>query len=224
MKTLLFDIDGTLINTGGAGGAALLRAFRDQFAVEEPGSVAFSGRTDRAISRSLFELHGIPDVEDNWQRLQKSYLDLLPGCMEERQGRVLDGVEPLLNGLQAAGNSLLGLLTGNVREGARIKLEFFGLFDRFRFGGFGDEHYDRDHVAREAQTAATPHLGNGHGAQDCWVIGDTPLDISCARAINARVLAVATGIHPRAELSAAEPDILLDDLSNTDHLLSVLLA
>ena len=105
--------------------------------------------------------------------------------------------------------------TGNLHEGARIKLGFYGLDHYFPFGGFGDDHHDRDDVARDAVRAAVAHANGRSLTGPIWVIGDTPLDVACGRAIGARVLAVATGIHPREELVAAKPDVLLDDFSDT---------
>lgn len=223
MRVLLFDIDGTLIHTAGAGGAALREAFCDEFQVPEAGDVPFSGRTDRAIGRSFFQLHGLDDSEENWKRLRNGYLKRLPGYMRARKGRVLDGVTELLEALAPRDDVLLGLLTGNILEGARIKLGHFGLFDYFPFGGFGDQFHDRNDVARAAMEAAAERLDGRAPADQVWVIGDTPLDVSCARAINARVLAVETGIHPREELVAAKPDVLLADLSNTARVLERLL-
>jgi len=219
MITLLFDIDGTLINTGGAGGAALLDAFRDAFGITQPGKVPFSGRTDRGIGRSLFELHGIEDTSDNWELLRRGYVARLSDEMPRRQGTALPGIRPLIDHLATHDDVALGLLTGNVRDGARIKLRYFQLYEYFPFGGFGDEHHERNHVARAACEDARVHLGERFDPQQICVIGDTPLDIQCARAIQARVLAVATGIHPREELAAAAPDHLVDDLSDTAAIL-----
>jgi phosphoglycolate phosphatase-like HAD superfamily hydrolase len=114
---------------------------------------------------------------------------------------------------------VLGLLTGNVRSGARHKLGHFGLWDYFRCGGFGDEHYERDDVARMAMSEVRAHLGREIDAGDVWVIGDTPLDVQCARAVGAKVVAVATGWHPIEELAEHNPDYLFADLSEAEELL-----
>jgi phosphoglycolate phosphatase-like HAD superfamily hydrolase len=222
MLTLLFDIDGTLINTGGAGGTALIEAFREDFGVDNPAKVPFSGRTDRGIGTSLFEQHAIADSSENWRRLRDGYLARLPVHLAQRDGRVLDGVLRLLEQLQSREAVAIGLLTGNLRDGARIKLSHFGLFEHFQFGGFGDEHRSRDGVAEAALAAAKQHVNSAFDPARVWVIGDTPLDISCARAIDARVLAVATGLHPFAELADLQPDLLLENLSDTDLVINAL--
>ncbi|MFV1968235.1 MAG: HAD hydrolase-like protein [Pirellulaceae bacterium] len=222
MQVLLFDIDGTLVNTGGAGGAALRTAFCDAFNLDDAGNVPFSGRTDRAIVRSFFHLHGMEPSDENWWRVRNTYIQRLPEFMPRRQGHVLPGVRKLLDTLHERENTALGLLTGNLRDGAHIKLRFYDLDHYFPFGGFGDEHHERDDVAREALRAALAYV-NGHAStHQVWVIGDTPLDVACGRAIGARVLAVATGIHPLDELVAASPDLLLDDLTDTARILECL--
>jgi len=223
MRILLFDIDGTLINTGGAGGTALLEAFRDEFEVARPQAVPFSGRTDRAIGSHLFQLHGIDDTAEHWERLRAGYLSRLPLHLPRCRGRVLAGVSELLDRLGRQEQTLLGLLTGNVREGARIKLSHYGLSHHFSFGGFGDEHYDRDQVAAVAFREAHQRLNGNAPAEATWVLGDTPLDVRCARAIGAKVLAVATGLHSVTELAQEYPDALLDDLSDTDRVLELLI-
>src|SRR5262249_58386565 len=112
-----------------------------------------------------------------------------------------------------------GLLTGNWRRGACIKLDHFGLFHHFEFGGYGDHHLDRDDVAREAWAEVRARFPQLAGAERVWVIGDTPLDVQCARAIGARAVAVATGWHSGTELAACAPDLLLDDLSDAQAFL-----
>jgi len=223
MHTLLFDIDGTLINTDGAGGAALTACFCEEFGIDEPANVAFSGRTDRAIATNLFDEHEIDDTDDHWQRLREGYIARLSKELPRRGGHVLPGVWDLLHHVGEREDVAVGLLTGNLLMGAKIKLEFFRLFSHFSFGGYGDLHRNRDDVAHAAVAAARAQLGQQFRDDQIWVLGDTPHDITCARAVNARVLAVATGIHPREELAAAKPDLLCDDLSETQQIASILL-
>ncbi len=220
MHVILFDIDGTLVNTGGAGRDALHWALTTEFAVADPFQVNLSGRTDRGITRELFDAHAIPHTDENWQRFQQAYLVGLLDHLPRRKGYVLPGVVALLHALRNTPDVALGLLTGNVREGARRKLAFYGLEEHFAFGGFGDHQHDRDDVAREALVASRLHVGEELASDRIWVIGDTPLDVRCARAIGAKVVAVATGSHPIEELELSRPDLAVDDLTATEKLLA----
>lgn len=221
MIVCLFDIDGTLISSGGAGKVALERGFTEEFGIDHViDKMSLSGRTDRAIVRQMLDLAGLEVSEENIQRTQQAYLRHLPECLTTLQGRVLPGIAELLVTLQSRADVLVGLLTGNIRAGAKVKLGHFGIHEHFRVGGYGDVHLDRDDVAREAFADVRRHLERDLDAQAVWVVGDTPLDVRCARAIGAKVLAVATGWHPRAELEAHAPDLLLDDLSDPAPLLA----
>lgn len=221
MHICLFDIDGTLISSGGAGKAALEDALASEFGLTEPiEKMSFSGRTDRAIVKDLLALNGLPDMPELYQRLMAAYLRHLPARLESLQGKILPGIRPLLEELARRDTVAVGLLTGNIRAGARVKLGHFGLYDFFAFGGFGDQHLDRDDVAREALAEARQRYDGRVRNDRVWVIGDTPLDVRCARAIGARVVAVATGWHTVEELAAHRPDLLLTDLSDPTPLLS----
>jgi phosphoglycolate phosphatase len=220
MPVFLFDIDGTLVSSGGAGKAAMEQALQTAFGVRVGAhGIPFSGRTDRAIGRDLFVHHAVEESAANWQRFLADYLGHLPGLLARHPGRIMPGIAALLETLRTRDDATLGLLTGNVRAGARIKLGHFGLFHHFAFGGYGDEHQQRDDVAREALAAVRAHLGANIEPREIWVIGDTPLDVRCARAIGARAAAVATGWHSLDELAGSEPDLLLADLSNPEPLL-----
>lgn len=223
MITCLFDIDGTLLASGGAGKAALESAFTKEFGVELRVQVPYSGRTDRAIMRDLFRLHDIAETAENLEKLLAGYLNRLPESLRRHNGRVLPGIEALLGELRQAPHVRVGLLTGNVRAGARAKLGHFGLYEHFAFGGFGDRHFDRDDVAREALAEVRQCVGPHCTADRIWVIGDTPLDVQCARAIGARAVAVATGLHSCDELAPTRPDLLLADLSDPAPLLGLIL-
>jgi phosphoglycolate phosphatase len=222
MITCLFDIDGTLLASGGAGKAAIESALCEEFDLTLCTEVPYSGRTDRAIIRDLFRAHAIADTPDNLHKLLAGYLRRLPERLATHNGRVLPGIAALLQHLRQHAGVALGLLTGNVRAGARAKLGHFGLYDYFAFGGFGDEHFDRDEVAREALRAVHECVGAHCHPERIWVIGDTPLDIRCARAIGARAAAVATGFHDIDELRACAPDLVLPDLSDPAPLLQLL--
>jgi phosphoglycolate phosphatase len=224
MRVFLFDIDGTLVSTGGAGKAALDEAFSAEFSIPLPADVPLSGRTDRGIATSLFSLHGIEDSEANWQRFHLAYLKRLPEHLPRRRGEVLPGVVELLLLLQARGDVAVGLLTGNVPEGARLKLEHYGIYQHFAFGGYGDRHGHRNEVAREALAAAHAHVARPVSGDRVWVIGDTPLDVHCARSIGARVVAVATGVYSTSDLAPENPDLLVSDLRDTAELASRIFA
>jgi phosphoglycolate phosphatase-like HAD superfamily hydrolase len=218
----LFDIDGTLVSTGGAGKAAMDAALAEAFGVSRPivpGSM--SGRTDRGIARDQFALHGIDDTPENWQRLIDGYVRHLPRYLAERPGTVLPGIGEVLE-LLSKTNVSLGLLTGNVPDGARIKLTHYRLMHYFAFGSYGDRHLTRDEIAHEALRLARERVHPECCGPELLVIGDTPLDVQCARAIGARVAAVATGIHSLDELAATRPDVLLADLSDPAPLLALI--
>lgn len=222
MPIILFDIDGTLVRTGGAGKAAMEAGLRAAFGVEYVNdTVPYSGRTDRAIARDLLAVHGIDPTPANQRTLSEAYLAHLPGSLKKHGGKVCPGVGELLSALGSQPATVLGLLTGNVRAGARTKLGHFGLWDHFACGGFGDEHFDRDDVARVALADVRAHLGRDVDPADVWVVGDTPLDVKCARAIGARAVAVATGWHPHAELLECGPDFLFTDLSDHPSVLTI---
>ncbi len=143
----------------------------------------------------------------------------LVATLAELEGCVLPGVTPLLDALAKRDDVRLGLLTGNFRRGAELKLSHYQLDRHFRFGGFGDDHYHRDDVARAAVDEATAALVSVSGAR-LWVVGDTPADVQCGRAIGAGVVAVATGIFTRDELAATSPDHLFDDLAQPESWLA----
>lgn len=223
MHVVLFDIDGTLIVTGGAGKVALESALASEWGITPSSDgLSLSGRTDRAIVRDLFLMHGIEPSDANWKRLAAAYLAILPACLARHQGKVLPGIAALLESFAVREDVAVGLLTGNVRAGAMAKLGHYGLWHHFAFGGFGDAHSERDDVAREALAATTLHLRGPVVGECIWVIGDTPFDVRCARSIGARALAVGTGWHSLDELAASQPDLLLPDLSDPTPLFQAL--
>jgi phosphoglycolate phosphatase len=216
MHVCLWDIDGTLLHSSGAGRLAMDAALADVFGVHVPieqGSI--SGRTDRSIASDQFRLHGIDDTPENWRRFIDAYLERLPGSLERNGGHVLPGIAPLLDQMtQMRGEAAIGLLTGNVPRGARIKLGHFGIARYFGFGGYGDRHQTRDEVAHEALAVARNKLGAIVRPERVWVIGDTPWDVRCARAIGGQAVAVATGFYSVDELAAEKPDLLLADFTD----------
>ena len=223
MIVALFDIDGTLVRTGGAGKIAIETALAEEFDVElRTHEIPYSGRTDLAISRDLLEGHGIEANETNMRTLAEGYLQRLKPCLRQaREGHSCPGIDDLLWNLHENDNVTLGLLTGNVERGAKLKLSHYDLWQFFEFGGFGDGFYDRDDVARAAWKMIQEKLGE-HDPNDVWVIGDTPLDISCARTIGVKVAAVATGSYRTDALGEANPDLLFEDLADPSKLIDAL--
>jgi phosphoglycolate phosphatase len=189
--------------------------------------VWFAGRTDRSIARDLFHAHAIEDSERNWDRFRSAFQERLVVTLAACPGRVLPGVLDLLEQLSQRRDVALGLLTGNTRRGAQLKLDHYRLGHYFGEphpirGGFGDEHLDRDAVARHALEEMERYVGQSAHVDRVVVVGDTPLDVQCARAISARAVAVATGIHSRHELASAQPDLLVDSLADSSPLSAVL--
>jgi phosphoglycolate phosphatase-like HAD superfamily hydrolase len=223
MHVLLFDIDGTLISTGGAGKLAFERALADQFGIDAINTdVPFAGRTDRAIVGDLFRCHGIADGEETWHQFLASYLTHLRPALHHCQGRVLPGMAELIEEVAPREDVLLGLLTGNVERGARMKLAHYRLVEAFAFGGFGDHCIERNDVALAALESARRYAQAPAEELDVYVIGDTPYDVRCGKSIRATVIAVATGGTSAAELATAGADVVYEDLSDTGAVLAML--
>jgi phosphoglycolate phosphatase-like HAD superfamily hydrolase len=222
MHICFLDIDGTLVLTGGAGQTAFARTLAEDFDIAAiDGGVPFAGRSDRAIAMDLFRSHGVAATDDNWERFRIGYLSRLQKALATHKGHVLPGVPGFLRALAARGDVALGLLTGNLREGARHKLTYYGLWEHFLFGGFGDEHMERCEIAAAALAAARMHLAtlsNNNGASEAngqiIVVGDTLHDISCGRSIGARCVAVPTGHTSADTLRTGEPDALVATLED----------
>jgi phosphoglycolate phosphatase len=218
MHICFLDIDGTLVSTAGAGQAAFAVTLAKDFGITNvtTSGVAFAGRSDRAIALDLFALYGIEPTPEVWNRFHVGYIKRLEEVLPQHNGRVLPGVVPLLEQLEARGDVAIGLLTGNVREAARRKLRHYELWDWFPFGGFGDEHTDRCDIAAAALAAGRAHL-NGSGSAkhgQLVVIGDTLNDIRCGRSIGARCVAVPTGQTSADTLRGGQPDAFVETLED----------
>jgi len=214
IRLVLFDIDGTLIRTAGAGVGAFVQAFADEFGIRNGvDRLQFAGRTDTSLVREVFHTHGIPPTPQHFRRFFDRYVFLLDERLRRLGGEIIPGVLPFLDALtRLQPPPLLGLLTGNIRLGAEIKLRHFGLWDRFRTGAFADEAEDRAEIAALARRRGERLLGRALEHDEVLVVGDTPHDIHCARAIRARVLAVATGGFTREQLRAHQPCWLVSHL------------
>ena len=225
-RLLLFDIDGTLVATGGAGQRAMNRAFQDVFAVPEAFTgLELAGRTDTSILRDAFARQGMTMGAREVAAFRARYLECLreevpkPGAGK----RVQPGVAALLAALEPQGQTFLALLTGNYADAAEVKLAHFDLWRYFRCGAFGEDAHDRNDLVpvalRRARRSGLPdHVDAGRTI----VVGDTPRDVACARAHGARVVAVATGGYAAEALTDA--DVVFDDFSDTDAVLKAMLS
>jgi phosphoglycolate phosphatase-like HAD superfamily hydrolase len=215
VRLVLFDIDGTLLHSGGAGVKAFARAFGSEFGIHDGTErLKFAGRTDVSLVREFFSHHQIEQSPKNFARFFKAYLGWLEQMIRECEGGPCIGVLDFLAALEALPNPpLLGLLTGNIRDGARIKLGRYNLWDRFAFGAFADDNEERDHIAMAARQRGSERLGQPLRGEEIVVVGDTPLDIRCARAIQAKALAVATGAFSVDVLKEHTPDWAVADLT-----------
>ena len=222
-RLLLFDIDGTLIHSGGAGVQALKVAFKERFGiVDDLHGIEIAGMTDSGIVVNILNKHKIPSTNENVSAFLDSYVHFLSLELPQRKGNLLPGVLQLLEKLKSRPHLVLALLTGNVSRGARLKLEHYGVWHFFEFGAFADDHRDRNQLGRFARARAKEKHGCEFAASEIDVIGDTPRDIACGKALGARTIAVATGTWSRDELAKYEPDFLIDDLANVETIVDTL--
>jgi len=229
VKLVLFDIDGTILLTDGAGKRAIHRALIEVFGATGPDDHAFGGKTDPQIVRELMRVvgHGDDHIDARMTELLDRYVVYLQEELQiGAEGiRVMPGVRELLDALDARDDAIVGLLTGNLEEGARAKLSSAGIDpDRFVIGAFGSDHEERGRLPAVAQRRAWEQLGIEVVGEDVIVIGDTPADILCGRDVGARAIAVATGHYTMAELGEHMPAALFADLSRTDEVVRAIFA
>ncbi len=218
VKLVLFDIDGTLLHTGGAGRKAFRHAFASAFGIPDgTDGIEFAGRTDTGIVRELFLKHAVEHTPRNIRHFFDAYYFWLDHILHQSEGAPCPHSREFVDSVRALVEPpVIGLLTGNVRLGAEIKLRHYHFWQDFRTGGFGDDHEDRNEIARIAQVRGTELLGKPLRGEEILVVGDTPLDIACARAISAKCLAVATGHASVSELESHHPTWAVSDLSQVD--------
>lgn len=226
-RLVLFDIDGTLLTAAGAGRRAYERAME---AVYGPvGSLAnhpFGGKTDPQIAHEVLGPLGFTAerIDAGLQEMLGLYLGHLGDAMPSHPGvRLMPGVELLIARLKAESNVTLGLLTGNVQAGAKLKLEHFGLFHHFLLGAYGSDSGIRKELPPIAVARAEALMGYRHAGKQVVIIGDTEHDIACGRGLGVRAIAVATGQHGVDELATHDPDHVFADLSSTDDVLTAIL-
>lgn len=217
MKMLIFDIDGTLLLTGGAGKIAFERAFAELFRIPDSWKdTRPDGKTDPAIFQEIAQRTlGRELTAAEYLDLMKRYLELFrEEILNADRFRLMPGVYELLESLSFRSDTLLGIATGNVEEAAWSKLERGALRRFFRFGGFGSDSADRAVLTRRAVERGQALLGRQLAANDIFLIGDTEKDIQAGKALGLRTVAVATGRLDRAGFRPYAPDILLEDLSD----------
>jgi phosphoglycolate phosphatase-like HAD superfamily hydrolase len=231
MRLILFDIDGTLLWTAGAGRRAIHRALLDEMGTAGPiDGYRFDGKTDPQIVRELMELAGHPDArsDDRVIAVCRRYVELLTAELEKptQATRVYPGITELLAALEpyeADGSALVGLLTGNVERGAALKLRSAGLdFARFAVGAFGSDSHHRPALPAVAAQRAFERTGRRFAGADLVVVGDTPDDVACCRPMGARSVGVATGFYDVGALRAAGATHVFADLGDTQAVLAAL--
>ena len=225
-RIILFDIDGTLVR-GGPAKDSFVDAMNETYGT--PGDheqVSFAGKTDPQIARELLASVGTrPEViEERLPSLFDRYLGNLEARLPDDPVEVLPGVVELLDALAFHSDVGVGLLTGNIVDGARLKLGSGGLWDRFAFGSYGSDHAERDELPAIAVERARSLWGGGVVASRAIVVGDTPRDVQCGKAGGTRTLAVATGHFSVHELGATGPDHLVEDFTSTTDVVDLLIA
>jgi phosphoglycolate phosphatase len=222
VKLVLFDIDGTLLWSDGAGRRAIHRALREVFGSIGPSDYWFDGKTDPQIVRELMRHSGHADerIDADMQRLLDRYVECLHEELNapDHHPRPLPGVAALLDTLESREDAILGLLTGNIERGAHAKLQAVGLDPvRFRIGAFGSDHELRPQLPAVARERTRRELGIDMAGSAIVVIGDTPADLTCGASLGARAIGVATGRYPVAELEKHSPFAVFNDLTDTER-------
>lgn len=228
-RLVLFDIDGTLLMTAGAGRRAIATALRDH--VSDPAAferIRFDGKTDPQIMRELLEAGGHPQCGDGVliAGLCRSYVTLLEVELQQPRTRIrlMPGVPAILDRLESESEIVLGLLTGNMAEGAALKLKACGIDpSRFRVGAYGSDSGHRPDLPAIASKRAHPHFGREPRGTDVVIIGDTPADMTCGLGIEARAIGVATGSYQCEDLTAAGAYAAFADLSDTERVVEAIL-
>jgi phosphoglycolate phosphatase-like HAD superfamily hydrolase len=224
MKIHLFDIDGTLIHSGGSGKHAMEAAFEEIYGIANGlENVLLAGQTDPKILLDAFQKHNLIWKDGQIEKFKERYFIHLAEDMQRPRPkrRIMPGFPQLLDKLKKMPDVHIGLLTGNWIRGAEIKLHYFDLWKYFEFGAFGDDEMDRNKLVPHALRRAEEKFGIRPQRDRVYVIGDTPRDIQCARPHGATAVAVATGEYSVEELRAEKPDFLFADFSELEKVLEI---
>jgi phosphoglycolate phosphatase len=222
MRLILFDIDGTLIDSGGAGVRALDSALKELFSIENGfHGISMAGKTDPSIMREGLIKHGL-SADGNLEKVMAEYLKHLRQEIQNDRKQIKPGIYEALGKLRSKTNLGLGLLTGNIEQGARIKLEPFQLNPYFPSGAFGSDHEDRNMLLPVAVTRYQELFSYTIRIEECIIVGDTPRDVECAQIYGAACFAVATGPYSTDDLMDAGADYVVEDLSDPSPLLQFL--
>ena len=221
-RAFLFDIDNTLLYTGGAGSLAMNMAFQELYGVADAfARVEFTGRSDLYILQEGLALNGIEGrPEDHVESFTRCYCSLLPKTLREREGYLMPGFPQILEALSGEPDVRIGLATGNFSESARIKLQHYGLSSFFSGGGFGEDDVDRARVVKRA----IERVADGARPAEVFVIGDTQHDITSALANGVVAVGVATGSQSAKHLQAAGAHLVFTDFSDWRSAAAKLLA
>lgn len=221
MRVVLFDIDGTILRSGGVGRIAMERALTEVFGSPGGAGYHYDGKTDRQIVREVMRLEGLTDeeIDAQMERLLDAYISGLRAELDSgaRPIHVFPGVLDLIDELERQPMVVLGLLTGNIADGARAKLGAAGIdISRFKVNAFGSDHEERPQLPAVAQRRARDVLGADIAGNRLVVIGDTPADIRCGESIGARAIGVATGRYTVEQLREHDPYAVFETLADTD--------
>jgi phosphoglycolate phosphatase len=225
VRLVLFDIDGTILRSDGAGRRAMIAALREVFGTPGPEDHRYDGKTDPQIVREVMRLEGHHDahIDERMDALMTLYLSRLERELQHADTFVYPGVRELLDALEARQDTTLGLLTGNLRDGAYAKLRAGGIDPaRFRVGAFGSDHEHRPELPALARRRAQTELGIELDGSHLVVIGDTPADIECGRSLGVRAIGVATGSYTVDELRTCQPHAVFETLEDTDRVMSAI--
>lgn len=221
---LFWDIDGTLLTTGRAGIYAWEEATRRVTGKTcDFTGLKTAGYTDVQIAEEILKKYSGQHDQNIVRVLLREYEELLPASLPRKNGRVLDGVREILERLKNTDSALSLLLTGNTKKGARIKLKYYGLDSYFSAGAFAEDGPDRNSIARAALLLLKNTVGDGIPSENIYVIGDTPLDIQCGKAVGAKTVAVSTGEYSSVELAAHEPWCVMNHLPKPEEFINALL-